>query len=146
MAKRERGDLGPSAVGVSSLLVIFAVLCLTVFTLLSLSTARANGRLSDASAQAVKDYYAADTAAQEVLARLRAGEAPQGVELTATIIEYPDHSETRYAYFIPMGEERELQVEVAMDGADYTVLRWQAVSTGEWSADDGLEIWDGVPF
>ena len=41
------------AVGGSSLLVIFAVLCLTVFALLGLSTVRADGRLSDASAKAV---------------------------------------------------------------------------------------------
>ena len=38
------------AIGGSSLLVIFAVLCLTVFALLSLSTVQADNRLSDASA------------------------------------------------------------------------------------------------
>ena len=41
--------VAPPTVGGSSLLVIFAVLCLTTFTLLALSTAQANKRLSDAS-------------------------------------------------------------------------------------------------
>ena len=42
------------AVGGSSLLVIFAVLCLTVFALLGLSTVQAGQRLSNASAEAVE--------------------------------------------------------------------------------------------
>ena len=42
----ERRDSFPPAVGGSSLLVIFAVLCLTVFALLTLSTAAADSRLS----------------------------------------------------------------------------------------------------
>ena len=49
----ERQRFSPPAVGGSSLLVIFAVLCLTVFAMLALSTVQANGRLSDASAEAV---------------------------------------------------------------------------------------------
>ena len=50
----------PAAVGGSSLLVIFAVLCLTVFALLALSTVQADGRLSQKTAQAVAEYYDAD--------------------------------------------------------------------------------------
>ena len=68
----------PPPVGGVSLLVVFAVLCLTVFALLSLSTVRADDRLSQASARAVSGYYAADCQAQEVLARLRAGELYRG--------------------------------------------------------------------
>ena len=47
----------PPIVGISSLLVIFSALCLTVFTLLTISTARAERRLSDVSAEAVSAYY-----------------------------------------------------------------------------------------
>ena len=43
----------PPAVGGSSLLTVFAVLCLTVFALLSLATVQADARLSDASGQTV---------------------------------------------------------------------------------------------
>ena len=52
MDERKQAELSPPPVGGASLLVVFAVLCLTVFALLSLSTVRANGRLSEASAQA----------------------------------------------------------------------------------------------
>ena len=41
----------PSMIGASTLLVIFAVLCMTVFSLLSLSTAQSRSRLSAAAAE-----------------------------------------------------------------------------------------------
>ena len=50
----------PAAVGGSSLLVIFAVLCLTVLALLGLSTVQADGRLTNASAVSVANFYEAD--------------------------------------------------------------------------------------
>lgn len=121
------------AVGGSSLLVIFAVLCLTVFALLGLSTVQAGQRLSNASAEAVESYYQADARAEEILARLRCGEMPEGVTVW----------DDRYAYECPISETRSLQVEVRMNGEEYTVLRWQAVSTVEWETDDNLLVWDG---
>ena len=73
MNKEDR--FSPPAVGGISLLVAFAVLCLTVFALLSLSTVQAQKRLSDASLKAVGEYYAADSEALRILALLRSGEA-----------------------------------------------------------------------
>ena len=121
------------AVGGSSLLVIFAVLCLTVFALLGLSTVQAGQRLSNASAEAVENYYQADTRAEEILARLRCGEMPEDVAVW----------DDRYVYECPISETRSLQVEVRLNGEEYTVLRWQAVSTVEWETDDNLLVWDG---
>ena len=37
-----------------------------------------------------------------------------------------------------------LQVEVQVDKSAYTVLRWQAVSTADWQAEEDLEVWDGA--
>ena len=59
-----------SAVGISSLLVIFAVLCLAVFALLSVSTVQAQNRLAESSREAVLGYYRADCEAETVLAAL----------------------------------------------------------------------------
>jgi len=126
-------------VGGSSLLVIFAVLCLTVFALLGLSTVQADGRLSEASAEAVSAYYAADCQAEAILARLRDGELPEGVEETVT----PEGRTC--AYTCPISGTQTLAVEVRLEGASYTVLRWQAVSTADWAADEALDLWDGDP-
>ena len=131
MDKKER--TGAPAVGGSSLLVIFAVLCLTVFALLSLSTVQAGDRLSDASADAVAAYYAADCQAEEILARLRAGEQPAGVARDGDT----------FIYECLISDTQTLAVEVQLDGEAYTILRWQAVSAVEWEPDESLEVWDG---
>ena len=123
----------PPAVGGSSLLVIFAVLCLTVFALLSLSTVQADGRLGDAAAAAVSDYYRADCQAETVLAQLRQGRMPEGVTVRDGVCSYT----------CPISDTQELAVEVYLEGTDYTVLRWQAVPTAQWQPDDGLELWTG---
>ena len=138
MAKpRQRDHLSAPATGGISLLTVFAVLALTVFALLSLSTVRADERLSLASAQAVRDYYAADNGAQEILARLRAGGGPLDVTIDGGI----------YSYAVPISENQELQVELRVEGTTYTVLKWQAVSLGDWEEVEGeLDLWDGMPF
>ena len=100
----------------------FAVLCLTVFALLSLTTVRADVRLGDASVQAVSDYYAADRAAQTILARLRGGEMPEGVTSMGGNL---------YAYSCPVSDRQQLEVEVEVDGTAYRILRWQTVPTGD---------------
>ena len=124
----------PVVVGAVSLLTIFAVLGLTVFALLSLSTVQADERLSDKSFAAVAGYYAADCAAEEILAQLRAGEVPEGV--TA-------YGGGLYRYGCPISDTQTLAVEVAVEDTDYTIIRWQARSTAEWVADDSLPVWDG---
>ena len=116
-------------VGGSSLLVIFAVLCLTVFALLGLSTVLADKRLADVGVESVSDYYAADSEAEEILARLRSGEIPDNVTLEDNV----------YYYSCTVSPTLSLQVEVS--AGDWMVLRWQTVSTVSWQADDSLELW-----
>ena len=132
MDKRE--TFSPPAVGGSCLLVIFAVLCLTVFALLSLSTVQANGRLADASVAAVSAYYQADCQAEAVLARLRSGQVPEGVAADGDT----------YTYTCPISDTQSLEVRVRLEGDSWTVLQWQAVSTVEWEAEDSLDLWSGV--
>ena len=139
MGRKEQ--FSPPALGGSSLLVVFAVLALTVFALLSLSTVRADARLGDAATEAVSGYYAADCQAQEILARLRAGERPKNNAVTITPGE--TEGETVCSYVVPISDAQELQVKLRLRGADYTVLRWSAAPAGEWDYDDGLPVWDG---
>ena len=130
MHKKQR--LSVPVVGGSSLLVIFAVLCLTVFALLSLSTVLADGRLNQASVEAVSAYYTADTQAEEIFARVRQGELPEEVTEKNGI----------YTYSCPISENQTLQVKLQKTAAGWEVLRWQAVVTAEWE-EDALNLWDG---
>ncbi len=145
MGNNNRNDrFSPPAVGGISLLVAFAVLCLTIFALLSLTTVRAEVRLADASADAVTEYYAADCQAQEILARLRNGEVPDSVTLVVTAETDGEPGSSQYTYACPISERQELQVNVTInpDGT-YRVWEWKAVPSGEWEIDEELEIWDG---
>ena len=151
--REKRSNFSPPALGGASLLVIFAVLALTIFALLSLSTVRADGRLSEAANAAVQDYYEADCKAQAVLAWLRTGEGQENLDLpedftmSITISDYADHSETIHSYAIPISDTQELQVEVRVAGVnDYEVLRWQAVPVGDWEIDEGMDLWDMEMF
>lgn len=136
--KRERAALPP--LGGSSLLAVFAILVLTVFALLSLSTVQADLRLGEAARAAVTDYYAADLKAQEILARLRNGERPEGVDIRP---EGPQ--DLRCAYTVPVSGTQELQVEVLAEppARRFHVLRWEVVQADDWEPDDSLHVWDG---
>lgn len=130
---REKAKFAPPAVGASSLLVIFAVLCLTVFALLSIATVRADGRLAEQTRAAVTGYYEADCQAEAVLAQLRAGKIPNGVTCEGNV----------FTYACPISQTQALKVQVKIEGASYEILRWQAVSTVNWQADDRIPVWAG---
>ena len=120
------------AIGGSALLVIFAVLCLTVFALLSLGTVLAQQRLADASVQAVQDYYEADLEAQRIYARLRAGETVDGVQTEGEL----------FRYSCPVTERQTLEVEVKKEANGWRVCRWQVVVHME-PISETLPVWDG---
>lgn len=129
---RKQETFSPAAVGGSSLLVIFAVLCLTVFALLSLSSVQAERRLADAATQSVVDYYKADLRAEEIFARLRDGEQIAGIE------EYDGN----YQFEVPISGRQTLAVVLARQGDTWTVLRWQAVTVEE-ALNESLNVWKG---
>lgn len=115
-------------IGGCSLLVIFAVLCLAVFALLGFSTVQANKRLADISAQAVSDYYRADSQAEEILARLRTGEIPDGVT----------EKNHLYSFRCIISPTQALLVEVQEE--NWKILRWQTISTIQWQPDESIDL------
>lgn len=113
---KRRNTSTPPMIGSSSLLVIFAVLCLTIFSLISLSTAQADDRLNNASISAVTDYYEADLKAEQIFSRLRENSLPGGVTVENNI----------YSYQCRISDTQVLEVQVEKNGENWTVLRWQA--------------------
>ncbi len=132
MEKKER--FSPPAVGGSSLLVIFAILCLTVFAILSLSTVQAEQRLADASIEAVSEYYAADCMAEEIFARLRAGEQVEGVERNGN----------EYQYECPVSEAQWLHVTLMHENGAWKILGWQMTAKEQEAEEELLDLWDGL--
>ncbi|MBE6021336.1 MAG: hypothetical protein E7228_06335 [Clostridiales bacterium] len=114
--------------GISSLIVIFAVLCLTLLSVLAISTVKADERLEERSALAVKEFYEAEAEAEKILAEIRQKDIP---------------GDKVYNYGWRINETQILEVEVKVSGTEYEIIKWQAVSDGEWDADESIKVWDG---
>lgn len=67
---KEKNSTGFPNIGLSSLLIVFLVLCLTTFALLALSTAKSDNTLSEKFASHRTDYYTASSRAEEILAQI----------------------------------------------------------------------------
>lgn len=129
---KERKDFAAPNIGGSSLLVIFAVLCLTVLALLSLSTVLAEQRLSDAYGQATARWYAADLEAQEIYAKLRSGEAVESVE----------QIDGQHIYSVTLSEHQTLRVTLENRNGSWEVISWQTLAHME-ETDNALPVWRG---
>lgn len=128
----KRKKLSLPAIGASAVLSVFAVLCLVVFAVLSLSMAQAQKRASAAYIRATEAYYAADLAAEEIFARLRAGETVAGV--------HKDGDTYRYSCLI--SEQQSLEVELEDTAGGWIVCQWQ-VCTVPVQINETIGVWDG---
>ena len=122
----------PALFGACSLLVIFCILCLAVFSVLSLSTAGAGNRLAEVSATAVLQYNRAEVQAHRTVALVRSGELPQNVTQEGNA----------YAFSVKVNDTVTLFVEFELSDTELRVCRWQFVRTAPWEADDDIQVLD----
>jgi len=127
--------------GAVSLVMIFCVLCVSVFAVLTLSTAMNEKRLSDLAAQRATEYFEADCRAAEIVSDLSVGREPAGdVEITRTGTEEGQIVE----FSLPAGGSRVLTVRAVLDdGGGCRILCWRTSYAGSWETDNTIEIWDG---
>ena len=124
--------------GAVSLVMIFCVMCLAVFSVLTLATADRESKLSEMAARNAAEYYRADRDATAIVAALQNG-SPIPADLDVDIIREGDTA----SFFLPMGESQGLDVAVSLGGGGCEILRWQTVYTGSWEPDEFLNFWDG---
>lgn len=89
---------GGTVSGAVSLVMIFVVLCLTVFSVLTLSTAVGESKLAQATAQHAADYYAVDAQATAIAAQLGQGSRAQEIDGIAAIA-YTTHADGQREIF-----------------------------------------------
>ncbi len=123
--------------GTPSVLILFAVLCLTVFAVLSLLSARSQASLAGKFADAVSAYYAADTQAVEIFDQICTGNLPECV----TVFE--DLDGRHYRYDVPIDENQVLSVLVRQLGEAFEILSWKVSAVSEWESDGQINLWDG---
>ena len=139
---------GGVGIGSASIVLVFAVLCLTVFSLITLIVAVNDKNLVDAEAKLVEGYYEADRLAEQVAAEIRgiitAGGTPdnvRGIDVQSGL-DWDLGVETA-SFRCPISESKDLYVRLAFYSDTYEVLVWRMADTNEWVFDDSLNIWQG---
>ena len=146
MKSREERPLGLN-VGSASVLMIFAVLCLTVFSALSLVTAVSEKNTADHFAASAAQYYEADAAAIEIkegLAdALKAGSSPAAAAQAAGAVYSDTGRGTLFSYGVPLADGiSQLSVVLLYRDGGLQNITWEKTSTDEWSPDTGIQVWD----
>lgn len=153
------------SVGTVSIVLIFVLLCMLTFSVLSLVSAQADLRLSQKSADRTTAYYAAENAAndlriqiEEAAAALQAREPSTGAALAQAIAgELGADSGVSaqgdtLSYQVPLEEEQLLLVTLTVapggwaDGLYSRVDTWQVVSQHDWTQGSIGELFDPNDF
>jgi len=132
-------------VGSASIVLVFAVLCLTVFSLITYVVAGNDKALIDAKVGLVTGYYKADTQAEQILAELLAADTVPGrildVDINTRFDEYLD-METTY-FFCYVSDIKALYVRLAIHDDSYDILSWRMYDTDDWVFDGSMNVWPG---
>jgi hypothetical protein len=138
-----KGGIG---VGSASIVLVFSVLCLTVFSLITFVVAGNEKALVDAELQLVTGYYEADALAEHVLAEIISTDffmpgTVLGVDVeTKWNVEYGVET---LIFYCTITDRKSLQVEVVIRGDTFDILNWRMSDTDEWEFDDSLNLWLG---
>lgn len=122
-------------IGTSSLILIFIVLCLVVFAVLSLENAKREAVFSQKSAEAVQEYYRADL---------------QGVkffqEMDRAVKEKIQNEESSFVREIPMQSGLGLRIELVPDWEQKTVRvqEWKVYDRETMEIDQSMPVWTGM--
>ena len=134
-------------VGSASLILIFTVLCLAVFALISHTTANGDMARARAGAKIVEEYYDAVVLAETIVAdmlRYRSGAeaVPEMMHGVPIIREHNGDADALVLSFsCPMSDRKELYVRILLKTAGYDILAWRMRDIGEWEPDLDLPVW-----
>lgn len=127
MKRESNMAASPVGIGIITVATVLLVLCLSIFSALTLSTARADLALSRRNADTVSAYYGADAQAAALYQEFQAGDQPE-LETSIPITEHQD----LYLHLIRGA------------GGEVEILAWQTAPAGEeMEIDETLPIWSG---
>lgn len=139
-------------IGSSSLILIFIVLCLATFGLLSLGNARGDELLSVRNGAAVKEYYLADGQGEEFVRMvdqaLKAADGDEAAvkqQVLAVVGDYYQEDSGHFLTDIPMPAGQALRVELDVDWREKSlaVASWKVYIQEEYDIDQSVRVWSG---
>ena len=132
-------------VGSASVILVFAILCLTVFSLITFVVALNEKNLVEVQTDLVTGYYEADSLAELILADiLTADTIPETIRGVSIYTGWDDELgvETTY-YFCQISDIKALYVNLAVSGGSFDILSWRMYDTDNWEYDGSLNLWTG---
>jgi len=132
-------------VGSASVILVFAILCLTVFSLITFVVALNEKNLVEVQTDLVTGYYEADALAELILADiLTADTVPATIRGVNIYTGWDDELgvETTY-YFCHISDIKALYVNLAVSGGSFDILSWRMYDTDSWEYDGSLNLWTG---
>jgi len=139
--------MGKSGIGVgsASIVLVFAVLCLTIFSLITYVVAGNDKALVDAKVGLVTGYYEADAMAEQILWDLIGAETipnnVQGVDINTRFDE--DLGVETIYFFCHISDIKALYVNVVIRNDSFDILSWRMYDTDDWVFDDTMNVWPG---
>jgi hypothetical protein len=113
------------------MLVTFIILCMIIFSVLSLSSAFKDQTYSQKNADRVTADYAASNQAERILAKTIQNELKQ------------EHPQPVVSYVVRIDDNEALQVVLTLEtgpSVRYTVTTWKHISTTEWEGNQNLSV------
>jgi len=132
-------------VGSASIVLVFAVLCLTIFSLITFVVAGNDKALVDARVNLVAGYYEADVLAEEILLNILASDTVPDEVLGVDIFTRIDDIlgvETVY-FFCEISDIKALYVNFVIHDDSYDILSWRMYDIDEWVFDGSMNVWTG---
>lgn len=152
--KKQSPSLSGPVAGGSSVIMILAVLCLTVFAALTITASESERNSALIYAESVKNYYKADLKASRFTAALMSAANTEDIkQLTensgAVVEEKTDNNGTvilNIVYQTEIDENQLLEVRLkaspaGKNGVRIDILQWTPVFCDEWSPHNGLNLY-----
>ncbi len=151
----------PLGIGISSILLIFVILCLLTFAVLSLVSANADYKLVKKNTAHAHEVYEAENLANELMDKIDSilestyqsadsSDYLEQVQQNLAVLDgvsFP--SKDQVAYEIEVNEHQTLQVvlllnfEIKNGDSFYQIETWKLTNTQTWEADDNLPVYTG---
>lgn len=149
-------------IGTSSLLLIFTVLCLVIFSTLSLASAKADYTLAIKNEKNVNRYYEADAKGEELKKQINEQLINLAVQsnskeefqvlLKDSFKEAFNEKNSLISYTIDAGTEQLLLIqlkvtayeEIADQRQNYTVTSWVIQNKVDYEVDNNMPVWSGI--
>lgn len=142
MKKSNSNEYGIN-IGSSTLIMIFALLCLVVFSLLAYKTALNEKNLALKVSNETKSYYEADYKATEIKNRIE-----NNIANGRSIASFADYEKNinginYIGYSVKIDENKKLVVELKRSGNDLKIVKWAEVNEASEDYNNKLDVWGG---